>query len=108
MLYPRELTVQIGDTTYELEVGLTFEAVHDILRRCLVDSKRRQPFEVCDDSGELLAMGLLYDDGNVQVLWRQSVGWTAEQFHSIANMFGIESGATTVRLLDSLPIPPAE
>ena len=108
MFYPRQLTVQIGDATYEFEIGLTFEAVYGTLRRFMMDSKRRQPFEVRSDSGELLAMGLLYDDGNVQVIWRASVGWTAEQYHSIAQMFGVEVGVTTIRLVDSLPIPPAE
>ena len=60
--------------------------------------KRRQPFEVYNDTDELLAFCVLYDDGNVQIYWRKSLGWTAEQYNSIEKMFGIEQGATTVSL----------
>ena len=67
------------------------------------DEKRRQPFEVRDAAGKLLAMGVFYRDGNVQVLWRKSLGWTGEQHHSIANMFSVEDGATMVKLVDKLP-----
>lgn len=65
--------------------------------------KKRQPFEVRNDGGELLAMGVYYVDGNCQVYWRKSLGWTGEQFHSIEKMFFIEEGATTVRFTDELP-----
>ena len=67
------------------------------------NEKRRQPFEVRNDAGELLSMGVLYNDGNCQIFWRKSLGWAGEQHHSIANMFGIEEGATTVSLVDELP-----
>ena len=70
------------------------------------NEKRRQPFEVRNAAGKLLAMGVYYRDGNVQVLWRKSLGWTGEQHHSIANMFSVEEGATMVRLVDKLPKPP--
>ena len=70
-----------------------------------MDSKRRQPFEVRSDGGELLAFGVYYRDGNVQVLWQKSIGWTGIQAHSIANMFGVEEGATVVALVETLPTP---
>ena len=68
-----------------------------------IDQKRRQPFQVESATGDLLAFGLLYDEGNCQVLWRNSIGYTAEQYHSITGMFGIEIGATVVRIIDKLP-----
>ena len=74
-------------------------------RRHAYMEKRRQPFEVRDANRQLLAIGVLYDDGNVQVYWRKSLGWTGEQHSSIANMFGIEAGANTVSLVETLPIP---
>ena len=68
--------------------------------------KRRQPFQCEDANGNILAFGVLYADSNVQIHWRISIGWTAEQFHSIANMFGLEVGVVCVRLVDELPSPP--
>lgn len=65
--------------------------------------KRRRHFVVEDSAETILAMGTLYDDGNVQVLWRKSIGWAGEQYHSIAQMFGIEETACTVRLVPELP-----
>ena len=73
-----------------------------------MQEKRRQPFGVWSTKSELLAMGVLYDDGNVQVLWRKSLGWTGEQFHSIAQMFGVESGARVVAFTERLPTPPMD
>lgn len=103
-----KMHVQIEDASFEFDVLGPREMLEKSWGLIRVDSKRRQPFEVRSDSGELLAMGVLYNDCNVQVLWRKSVGWTAEQYHTIAQMFGIEVGASVVCLVDSLPIPPAE
>ena len=64
--------------------------------------KRRQPFEVRNNNNELLAFGVYYDDDNVQVFWRKTLGWTAEQHHSIAKMFSVEKGATIVKLVDQV------
>ena len=66
-------------------------------------TKRRRPFQCEDDSGDILAFGVLYDDGNVQVNWRDSIGWTAEQFHSVEKMLYVEEGVTCIRLVDKLP-----
>ena len=46
--------------------------------------KRRREFCLQDAAGETLARGVLYDEGNVQILWRVDIGWTAEQYASIA------------------------
>ena len=65
--------------------------------------KQRTPF-VCEGSdGFVLAFGNLYEQGNVQVLWRKSTGWTGEQYHSIAQMFGVEPDVCCVRIVDRLP-----
>ena len=66
--------------------------------------KKRQPFVVENVRGELMAMGVLYDDGNVQLNWRKSLGWTAEQMHSIEKVFYCEVGVTCVCLVDELPL----
>ena len=67
--------------------------------------KRRQPLVVEDSRGNLLAMGVLYNDGNVQILWRRRLGWTGEQFNGLQNLMGIEDGATAIRLVPELPTP---
>ena len=69
----------------------------------LMSTKQRRLFVVEDASGDMLAFGVLYAEGNVQVQWRVSVGYTAELFQSLSFLFGIESGATTVRLVDAIP-----
>ena len=67
------------------------------------DTKRRQHFQVEDICGDILAFGVLYDEGNVQLAWRHSVGWTQEQHASIATMIGIEAGMKCIRLLPHAP-----
>ena len=69
--------------------------------------KRRRPFVCEGPDGEMLAHGVLYDDGNVQLFWRKSIQWTAEQHHSIAAVFGID-GITCVRLVDTPPETPCD
>ena len=68
-----------------------------------MSTKRRQHFQVEDSHGELLAFGVLYDEENVQLAWRKSVGWTQEQHASIAKMFGIEEGVECIRLRPHAP-----
>ena len=46
--------------------------------------KRRRKFVLYDRYNYPKARGLLYDEGNVQILWRSDIGWTAEQYSSIA------------------------
>lgn len=67
--------------------------------------KRRRPFVGEDADGKLLAHGILYDDGNVQVLWRRSIGWTGEQYHSISQIFGLDD-IRGIRLVDTPPTTP--
>ena len=40
--------------------------------------------------------GVLYDEGNVQVLWRSDIGWTAEQYASIALVFDLVKGLNRI------------
>ena len=64
-----------------------------------MDTKRRQYFQCENALGETLALGIFYDEENVQLTWRRSVGFTQEQYHSIAKMFGVEPGVTCVKLV---------
>ena len=105
MYFKRRCIVYIGDASFEFDIGYAPCVVRTFVEECM-DAKRRQPFEVRNASEELLGYGLLYDDGNVQILWRRSIGWTAEQLHSIEKVFGIEEGATVVRVVETLPAPP--
>lgn len=66
--------------------------------------KQRQNFICEDEQGFILAFGVLYREGNVQIYWRHSLGWTMEQHHSIANVLYIEQGIRTLRFDDS-PLP---
>lgn len=45
-----------------------------------------------------VAHGVLYSEGNVQVLWRKDIGWTAEQYANLSQVFGILPGAHTIEL----------
>ena len=111
--YPRSYEIRIGDEVYSVDAYAKTSLLDDNLqtimakynKRVVEDmmQKRRRPFVVEDYIGTLLAMGVLYDDGNVQVLWRISLGWTGEQYHSIAQMLGIEEDACTIRLVPELP-----
>ena len=77
----------------------------------MADNKRRRAFKVYRKIPdylsimgrfEIFAEGVLYDEGNVQVLWRKDVGWTAEQYDSIAQVFGIVVGTSVIELNDYL------
>lgn len=65
-----------------------------------MNDKRRQRLQVEDAQGNVLALGIYYDEDNVSLTWRRSVGFTQEQHHSISKMFGVEPGATCVRILE--------
>ena len=88
---------------YANEAWVEYMDEFDRQQKEAIMKKRRRPFVVEDFVGTLVAMGVLYDDGNVQVLWRKSLGWTGEQYHSIAQMFGIEEAACAIRLVPELP-----
>ena len=74
------------------------------------DTKRRRTFKVYreirtvnEDGGELtlsdmVAHGVLYDEGNVQVLWRKDMGFTAEQYDKIGQVYGIVEGANSIKI----------
>lgn len=73
------------------------------------NGKRRRTFKVYrntvndygDHSVDIIhevANGVLYDEGNVQVLWRVDVGFTAEQYANIGSVFGIVEGANTIKI----------
>lgn len=69
------------------------------------DTKRRQPFIVEGTAHQLLATGILYEEGNVQLEWRASIGWTAEQFHSIEKVFHCEPDVQCIRFVSTLAKP---
>ena len=71
----------------------------------ILDEKRRRVFNVyCGADalvrGDRFAHGVLYDEGNVQVLWRKDVGWCAEQHANLYSVFGLVDGANIVEILD--------
>ena len=66
-----------------------------------MDTKRRRFFHLEDADGKELANGILYDEGNVQVLWRIDQGYTAEQYASINLVLDLIPGITVLRLEDS-------
>ena len=45
-----------------------------------------------DVEGNMLASGVLYNEGNVQVLWRVDRGYTAEQYASVCQLLGLMPG----------------
>ena len=62
------------------------------------DTKRRRPFFLYDAYNNPKAYGILYDEGNVQILWRSDIGWTAEQYASIALVLELMPDITTLKL----------
>ena len=66
-----------------------------------MDEKRRRSFQLEDDNGNKLANGVIYDEGNVQVLWRVDCGYTAEQYASLNPIVDLMPGVVVLRLIDS-------
>ena len=66
-----------------------------------MDMKRRRFFHLEDADGKKLANGILYDEGNVQVLWRIDRGYTAEQYASVSLVLDLIPGIMVLRLEDT-------
>lgn len=66
-----------------------------------MDEKRRRTFQLEDNIGNVLATGVLYDEGNVQVLWRIDCGYTAEQYASINPILDLMPGIVVLRLQET-------
>ena len=66
-----------------------------------MDAKRRRDFQLEDAKGGKLATGVIYDEGNVQVLWRVDTGYTAEQYSSLNPVLGLMPGIVVLRLQDA-------
>ncbi len=66
-----------------------------------MDAKRRRSFQLEDDKGKKLATGIIYDEGNVQVLWRVDRGYTAEQYASLNPILDLMPGVVVLRLQGS-------
>lgn len=66
-----------------------------------MDAKRRRHFHLENAEGKSLASGILYDEGNVQLLWREDSGHTAEQYASINLVLDLVPGVTVLRLEDT-------
>lgn len=64
-----------------------------------IDSKPRRYFTGYIRNTPCLK-GVLYQDGNVQVLWASNKGWTGEQFMSIAYMFNYLPGINRIEIED--------
>ena len=64
-----------------------------------MNKKRRREFIIRNSqTQEVVAKGILYDEGNVQVLWRADIGWTAEQYANITQMFGMMENAYIIEV----------
>ena len=63
------------------------------------DTKRRREFQLEDEQGNKLATGVLYNEGNVQVLWRADQGYTAEQYAYLNPILELMPGITTFRFI---------
>ena len=62
-----------------------------------MDAKRRRYFHLENADGEKLVYGVLYDEGNVQVLWRADSGYTAEQYSSITLVLNLMADIVVLR-----------
>ena len=65
-------------------------------------NKRRRIFKIYRENNDgrkhLVAHGVLYDEGNVQVLWRKDIGHTAEQYANIGQTFGLLEGSYLIEI----------
>ena len=52
-------------------------------------NKKRRPFVLKDAADNKIARGVEYEQGNVQVLWREDLGWGGEQYYSLANVLDL-------------------
>ena len=68
-----------------------------------MDAKRRRSFQLETAEGKRLAYGILYDEGNVQILWRDDYGHTAEQYASIHLVLDLVPGIAVLRLEGDAP-----
>lgn len=66
-----------------------------------MDVKRRRSFQLEDVDGNKLASGIIYDEGNVQVLWRTDFGYTAEQYSSLHLIIDLIPGIVVLRMEDT-------
>ncbi len=66
-----------------------------------MDTKRRRSFQLEDAKGNKLASGIIYDEGNVQIMWRKDIGYTAEQYSSINPVLDLMPGVVLIRLLET-------
>ena len=62
------------------------------MNKAVKDGKVRRPFTLRDVDNEVLARGVVYEQGNVQVLWRTDLGWGGEQYNTTANILDLIPG----------------
>lgn len=60
------------------------------------DFKPRRNWELKSKDGYKLASGVLYSEGNVQVLWHADIGWTGIQYSSISYVIDLFPHGTTL------------
>ena len=77
------------------------DIIEPSLKGVAMDEKRRRSFQLEDDKGKKLANGVIYDEGNVQILWRVDCGYTAEQYASLNPILDLMPGVVAIRLIDS-------
>ena len=57
-----------------------------------MNNKRRRPFTLRNAHGIIIAEGIVYDQGNVQILWSKIHGWTGQQYQTTANVLDLIPG----------------
>ena len=63
--------------------------------------KRRRQFTLLNEEFDALARGVLYDEGNVQILWREDIGDCGEQYASVALVLDLVPGIVYLKMVDS-------
>ena len=48
-----------------------------------MDNKRRRAFELLDENQHQIALGIMYEEMNVQIHWRSDIGHTSEQLSNV-------------------------
>lgn len=67
-----------------------------------MDNKKRRYFYLEDTHENILAKGVMYTEYNVQILWREDIGWTGEQYSNIALVLNLMPGVCLLRMVPFL------
>ena len=63
-----------------------------------MNKKSKRKIHVFNNDMELLATGVYYRDGNVQINWRIDIGFTSEQYNRADLLFNIVKEANIIKI----------